>query len=223
MSSKALAGFLFWRKWVFDLDNRAGQETGYLFEPIIAYSIGGVPFGSKNSPIKRKEKSGGRQVDCVREEDKKAYELKLRVTIAASGQGRWDEELQFPVDARHSGYTPVLVVLDPTRNEKLDALEKTFLREGGEVFIGPAAWSHLEDQAGGTMALFLEKYVRAPLQSLLQESPSKLPDLSLTFGDGQITIGIADESLVIQREVNPSLATGVDPLPQDVDSDLPTP
>ena len=36
MSARALAGLLFWRKWLFDIDNRAGQETGYLFEPIIA-------------------------------------------------------------------------------------------------------------------------------------------------------------------------------------------
>ena len=35
MSPKTLAGFLLWRKWIFDIDNRAGQETGYLFEPII--------------------------------------------------------------------------------------------------------------------------------------------------------------------------------------------
>lgn len=29
----ALAALLVWRKWMFDIDNRAGQETGYLFEP----------------------------------------------------------------------------------------------------------------------------------------------------------------------------------------------
>src|SRR5262249_25694890 len=39
LTPTALAGLLFWRKWLFDVDNRAGQETGYLFEPIIAYSI----------------------------------------------------------------------------------------------------------------------------------------------------------------------------------------
>ena len=152
LSPKGLAGLLFWRKWIFDLDNRAGQETGYVFEPIIAYSIGGVPFGAKNSPIRRNGEQGNRQVDCIREEDKRAYELKLRVTIAASGQGRWEEELQFPVDAKCSGYIPVLVVLDPTPNEKLEALKKAFQREGGEVYIGKAAWDHLEQQAGSTMA-----------------------------------------------------------------------
>ena len=223
LSAKALAGLLFWRKWIFDLDNRAGQETGYLFEPIIAYSIGGVPFGSKNSPIKRSERQGGRQVDCVREEDKRAYELKLRVTIAASGQGRWDEELQFPIDAKGSGYTPVLVVLDPTRNEKLDALEKAFLREGGEAFVGPAAWAHLEEQAGATMAMFLEKYVRSPLQSLLQEAPTELPDLNISLRGNELVICIGEERLVIQREANSELATDPDPLPSDISSDIPLP
>ena len=31
MSAEALAGFLLWRKWLFVIDNRAGEETGYRF------------------------------------------------------------------------------------------------------------------------------------------------------------------------------------------------
>jgi hypothetical protein len=99
MKPHALATFLLWRKWIFDIDNRAGQETGYLFEPIIAHAIGGVPFSSKRSPIRRRDDNRkGRQVDCIRE--RHAYEIKIRVTIAASGQGRWREELEFPIDCR---------------------------------------------------------------------------------------------------------------------------
>ncbi len=41
LSDKALVTLLFWRKWFFDIDNRAGQETGYIFEPIVARCIGG--------------------------------------------------------------------------------------------------------------------------------------------------------------------------------------
>ena len=63
----ALAGLLFWRKWIFDIDNRAGQETGYLFEPIIANAIGGVAASASRSPVKRKGAGTGRQVDCIRE------------------------------------------------------------------------------------------------------------------------------------------------------------
>ncbi len=62
----ALAGWLFWRKWMFDIDNRAGQETGYVFEPIVARCVGGTPFPARKSPIKRCDGSGkGRQVDCI--------------------------------------------------------------------------------------------------------------------------------------------------------------
>jgi len=62
LSGDALAGLMFWRKWFFDIDNRAGQETGYLFEPIIAYAIGGTPAPAKKSPVKRhSDTTKGRQ------------------------------------------------------------------------------------------------------------------------------------------------------------------
>ena len=73
----------------------------------------------------------GRQVDCIR--GNRAYEFKIRVTIAASGQGRWSEELEFPIDCRGSGYLPVLVVLDPTTNPKLTELTRAFKENDGEV------------------------------------------------------------------------------------------
>lgn len=123
-----LAALLFWRKWIYDIDNRAAQETGYIFEPIIAASIGGVPYSDKKSPVKRRSGKGGRQVDCLRGDD--AYELKLRVTIAAPGQGRWEAELDYPEDCKASGFRPVLVVFDSTENHKLTQLEGR-LREGG--------------------------------------------------------------------------------------------
>ncbi len=167
LEAKALTGLLFWRKWFFDIDNRAGQETGYLFEPIIAHAIGGVPFSAKASPVRRaSDPKKGRQVDCVR--GKQAYEFKIRVTIASSGQGRWQEELEFPVDCRKSGYAPVLVVLDATANPKLAQLESAFLAQRGKVYKGEAAWRHLDEAAGQTMALFLEKYV-PPAHSRIAE------------------------------------------------------
>ena len=124
LSPGALAAFLFWRKWIFDIDNRSGQETGYLFEPIIAGAIGGIPVSASRSPVKRRGNGTGRQVDCIRAVGKEAYEIKLRVTTAASGQGRWPEELDFPTDCQASGYRPVLVVLDPTPNSKLAELQE---------------------------------------------------------------------------------------------------
>lgn len=198
MNPGMLAGFLLWRKWIFDIDNRAGQETGYLFEPIIAAAIGGVPASARKSPVKRRNDGNkGRQVDCLR--DNRAYEIKLRMTIAASGQGRWGEELDFPEDCRQSGYVPVLIVLDPTPSPKLDKLRAVFLNAGGTVYVGQDAWSHLEDLAGPTMARFLEQYVHDPLQVLLAEEPMQLPDLLLAMGDEHLTVRVGEEEFFIAR------------------------
>jgi len=220
LSPRVLITFLFWRKWIFDIDNRAGQETGYLFEPIIANAIGGIPASAKKSPVKRQGTGSGRQVDCIREIDKQAYEIKLRVTIAASGQGRWQEELDFPQDCRASGYVPVLVVLDPTANPKLADLRAAFLNAGGEAHIGQEAWQHLEALAGNTMAVFLRRYVHTPIEALLDEVPEVLPDIQLSMKDGIFTIAIADESLSLSRAPQDALASGEDEIPEDVLDEL---
>ena len=215
---KTLAGFLLWRKWIFDIDNRAGQETGYLFEPIIAAAVGGVPASARKSPIKRrKDGNKGRQVDCLRE--KRAYEIKIRMTIAASGQGRWGEELEFPEDCRQSGYVPVLVVLDPTPSPKLDELRTAFHNASGEVYVGQEAWEHLEGLAGPTMARFLEKYVHEPLQALLAEEPSWLPELQLVMGRERLTIRVGEEEFSIARVMQPQ-DDEESPLPDDVDEQV---
>jgi len=217
-----LAALLFWRKWMFDIDNRAGQETGYLFEPIIAASIGGVSVSAKKSPVKRRSGNGaGRQVDCLRGDE--AYELKLRVTIAASGQGRWSEELAFPEDAGASGCTPVLVVFDPTENPKLTELATAFRSAGGRVYVGDAAWAHLEDAAGATMGLFLEKYVRAPLQDLLDSAPQELPELTMSLNATRVAFSLTTGSRYEIERGRPDmeLANGGDELPDDVEDTLP--
>jgi len=217
LSPSALGGFLIWRKWIYDIDNRAAQETGYVFEPIIAYAIGGVPASAKKSPVKRLGGGSGRQVDCIREADKRAYEFKLRVTIAASGQGRWQEELEFPEDCRASGYTPVLVVLDPTANPKLTQLRKAFEAQKGETYVGAEAWKHLEGKAGRTMATFLRKYVQETLDSLLREVPKALPDLTLTVRNEQLTVKVGTERLKIRRNPKRQLASLADEHPEDAD------
>ncbi len=220
MSPRALTGLLLWRKWIYDIDNRAAQETGYVFEPIIAHSIGGVPYSAAKSPIKRKgEGKKGRQVDCLRDDD--AYEIKLRVTIAASGQGRWREEFEFPEDCEASGYTPVLVVFDGTENEKLTQLRAKFEAHGGRVFVGVDAWAHLDEQAGPTMAVFLEKYVRVPLDALLKEvpDPDALPELRLRMSAGRITISVGGEGSPIDREDDADWGDD-ETLPEDVDDTM---
>ncbi|MBX3415862.1 MAG: hypothetical protein KF708_24480, partial [Pirellulales bacterium] len=213
LSGNGLASLLFWRKWFYDIDNRAGQETGYLFEPIIASAIGGTPAPASKSPVKRfSNRAKGRQVDCIL--DKRAYEFKIRVTIAASGQGRWQEELDFPRDCRTSRFTPVLVCIDSTPNPKLTALAAAFRHQKGEVYIGDAAWKHLDDVAGPTMSIFLDKYVRRPLQDVLAESRHGLADITASWTERAIVIKVGKDQLLVDRHpVAPDDAS--DPIPDD--------
>ncbi|WP_322513322.1 hypothetical protein [Chloroflexus sp.] len=174
------------------------QETGYLFEPIIANAIGGVSLSAAKSPIRRhRDPARGRQVDCIR--DKLAYEIKMRVTIAASGQGRWQEELDFPVDCRVSGYTPVLVVFDPTPSSRLEDLANAFRREQGEVYIGEEAWRHLMQVAGDTMSRFIEKYVRLPIQQVLNDASIQLPKITFAMTEEYFLVVIDDKQFQFKR------------------------
>ncbi len=219
LGGEALAAFLFWRKWIYDIDNRAAQETGYLFEPIIAGAIGGTPVSAGKSPVRRHNNpKKGRQVDCIA--GSRAYEFKLRVTIAASGQGRWKEEMTFPRECQESGYTPVLVVLDATPNPKLAEVERAFYEYDGEVYIGEDAWAHLDEAAGETMGIYLEKYVHGPIDTLLEQAPRHLPNLTLSASARVIKVGVGSESFVIDRE--PEEESGHQSLlPDDIDEELP--
>ena len=181
LDARHLTAYLKWRKWIFDIDNRAAQETGYIFEPIIASSIGGVSVSASKSPIRRhRDTARGRQVDCIKAH--RAYEFKLRMTIAASGQGRWQEELEFPHDCRESGFTPILIVLDSTPNPRLVELCKAFSSEGGEAYVGEEAWSYLQGNSGATMAVFLERYILYPLREFLRNEEQHLPTLCIRMG-----------------------------------------
>ncbi len=204
-----LASWMTWRKWLYDVDNRAAQETGYLFEPILTNSIGGVSFGSKASPVRRRlDQTKGRQVDCILDGD--AYEFKLRVTIAASGQGRFGEEIDFALDCVSSGFRPILVVLDPTPNPRLADLRKAFEDAGGRAFIGASAWQHLEERAGPAMARFIERYVRVPV-SALDEHQGQLKSLKLERLENSIQIEVGGElAAIIARAERPELAPSDD-------------
>jgi hypothetical protein len=185
IATPALASWLMWRKWFYDIDNRVAQETGYLFEPILASALGGQPYAPRNSPIKRvSEPTKGRQVDCI--VDRRAYEFKLRVTIAASGQGRFAEELDFARDCQASKFEPVLLVLDPTPSARLTGLSAEYRRVGGAVYVGAEAWQHIEEEAGPIMAIFIEKYVRRPIAAL-DAHATRLLDLQATASvDGSL-------------------------------------
>ncbi len=199
-----LASWLVWRKWIFDVENRAAQESGYLFEPVLASCLGGEAVGSRNSPVKRLNEHGeptgeGRQIDCYDGENQLAYEFKLRVTIAASGQGRFAEELSFPRETHAAGLTPVLIVLDPTPSPRLDELMAVFSASGGRHYVGTAAWAHMESKAGKTMSVFLERYIRPPLMEMAKHEDAGPEAIQLSWTQNGIHIQGTKASIHITR------------------------
>jgi hypothetical protein len=206
VNDQLLASWLVWRKWIFDVDNRAAQETGYLFEPVLASCLGGEAVGSRNSPVKRLNDRGqptdeGRQIDCYDGESQLAYEFKLRVTIAASGQGRFGEELSFPVECRAAGLTPVLVVLDPTPSPRLTELIAKFTENGGRHYVGADAWAHMDSKAGKTMAVFLERYIRPPLTEMATHAETRPETIQLSWSADEISIRGSNANINISRRV----------------------
>lgn len=150
-----------------------------------------------------------------------AYELKLRVTIAASGQGRFAEELSFARDCRDSGAKPILVVLDPTGNDKLTSLQAAYREVGGDAYVGDAAWNHLEHEAGRTMAQFIERYVRVPVASVSSFEQAiegdtgrrahVLQNLTAKVDGNDLTIVLGDHQRRIERHEDLSLAEDDEP------------
>jgi hypothetical protein len=219
MEVEALASWLTWRKFFYDLDNRSAQETGYLFEPILAAAIGGEPKGPTSKVVTRTgDDTKGRQVDCWKVDaetnTKYAYEFKLRVTTAASGQGRIGEEIQFATDCLNSGAIPVLVVLDPTPNNRLTELKTAFEKSGGHAFIGAEAWQHLEEEAGDTMAQFIERYVRRPITEVTSfenynpitlTSNITLLDFNAKLQEGNLLLSLGTHERKIIRAEDKSL------------------
>lgn len=210
---QALASWLTWRKFFYDLDNRSAQETGYLFEPILAEAIGGVQKSDKTLVVTRTGDSmKGRQVDCWKilpDGQKLAYEFKLRVTDAASRQGRFQEEIQFAEDAQNSGAVPILMVLDPTPNPTLSGLKSAYKARGGRAYLGDEAWEHLEDEAGKTMARFIENYVRKPVSIISrfehrdEETPARkridLLDLQASYTGSELILHLGTHERRIVR------------------------
>ncbi len=201
MTHDTLATWLVWRKFLYDIDNRAAQTTGYLFEPILAAAIGGVSYSARKSPIRRSGAGSGRQVDCII--NKEAYEFKMRVTIAASGQGRFAEELSFAEDCALSGYRPILLVLDPTPSSRLDELTAAYQKYNGIAYVGDAAWAHLEDKAGTIMARFLTTYIREPLAKIVTTHRGLSPiALDYDEANNRISLTIGATTYPLRQHLN---------------------
>lgn len=204
VNNRLLADWMIWRKWIFDIDNRAGQETGYLFEPILASCLGGTPISSSKSPVKRIDNEGnvikgGRQIDCFVASENIAYEFKLRVTIAASGQGRFAEELSFPRECKAAGIKPIILVLDPTPSNRLNELGNAFIDNGGEVYIGDAAWKFLDKHSGEVISVFIDKYIKSPFLEVAASESDSISDIKLSWTNDAIIISNDKESYSIKR------------------------
>lgn len=202
-----LANWMVWRKWIYDVDNRSAQETGYLFEPLLASCLGGEPVGSRNSPVKRLDADGqptskGRQIDCLVPANNRTYELKLRVTIAASGQGRFGEELSFPTESEAAGFTPVLLVLDPTPSDRLTELSNKFIACGGAFYHGEEAWDHMEEEAGDVVSVFIENYIKPAIQGIEEVEIPVLQSINLKWSKKAIEISSGKSSYVVHRELS---------------------
>lgn len=199
-----LSGWMSWRKWIYDIDNRAAQETGYLFEPVLASCLGGTPIGARNSPVKRVDGTGkqtarGRQVDCFVAGENLVYEFKMRVTIAASGQGRFGEELSFPRECQIAGFRPILIVLDPTPSPRLDELKTAFEKASGASYIGGEAWAHLHKKSGEILSMFVKKYIRPPIESFEEIHHHTPPDLYLQWRERSVLIKSPSGEYWIER------------------------
>ena len=96
-----------------------------------------------------------------------------------------------------------------------------FESEKGEVYVGEAAWKHLNKMAGPTMAAFLDRYVYSPTKTLLEEAPRSLPTLTLRMNAKGISVGIGKESFNIIREIGGESEDDVESLPDDVDEETP--
>ncbi len=188
------------------MDNRAAQETSYLLEPVLASCLSGEAVGLRNSPVKRLNERGqttdeGRQIDYYDDENQLAYEFKLRITIAASGQGRFGEELSIPVECRAAGLTPVLVVLDPTPSPRLTELIAKYAANEGRHLVGADARAHMDSKADGTMAVFLERYIRPPLTEMATHEDTGPEPIQLSWSPDEMLILGNNENIRIPRRV----------------------
>ena len=125
------------------------------------------------------------------------------------------------MDCRSSGYDPVLVVLDSTPNSKLAELEKAFLAQNGDVYIGAAAWEHLDNLAGEIMARFLERYVRGPIDQLIADAPTVLPDFNAKMTPNSIDLSVGNETLRIPRVLAEEDDADRDETPDDAQDSFP--
>ena len=97
---------------------------------------------------------------------------------------------------------------------------KAFEAHGGKVYIGDAAWNHLDDVAGKTMAVFLDKYVKAPIKDVLAQADDQLPNLIAESSATYINITIGNDTLRIDRKEGIDDIEEIDDMPDDAAEEI---
>ena len=115
------------------------------------------------------------------------------------GQGRFGEELSFPVEAKAAGFTPVLLVLDPTPSSKLGELSRKFVENGGEFYNGEEAWEYMEKETGEIIATFIKKYIKPIIRVIEEVDINEIVDIKLSSTRTEITIASNTDTYTLNR------------------------
>lgn len=178
------SSWLRWRKFLYDIDNRAAQESSHLYIKVLAHCLGGKSHNAQTSPVRRStDQMSRRRIDCLVED--RVYDLKTRMTEAPSRRARFGDEMSFPRDCQVSGYRPILLVLHALPGERTEELIGQYEIYGGEVHVGDGAWRHIKKNSSLTMQNFLKCYV-FPWQDKVTSETGDVMDLSLKYHDGWV-------------------------------------
>ena len=242
LSPPALAGLLYWRKWFYDTDNRAAQETGY----VRAHSRGG--HRRRSSERRAQSRAAGRRrhqgtagglhqgksrlrvQDTPHDRGFRSRPLEPRAGLSRGLReleihprlgraGRHDEPQAGGARARVRERRKSLI----SKGTALcvEELVRAFENAGGKAHIGQAAWRMLENESGPTMSQFLSRYVRRPLDALIHHMPTRLPSLSAQDTGESVVLAIGDELLVVERDAATSPLRQRDTMPDDADDAFP--
>ena len=68
------------------------------------------------------------------------------------------------------------------------------------MYVGDDAWRHLDEAAGETMAVFLEKYVRVPIAEVLDNTPTALPRIAFRMDEAAFVVESQGHCVEYRRE-----------------------
>jgi hypothetical protein len=89
----------------------------------------------------------------------------------------------------------------------MSTLIRAFEECGGKAYTGDEAWRHIQGRAGTTMAEFVTKYVREPIDAIVGDSEANaLGSLTLDWDTGgkKIVIRVGGQEWEIDRNLGAS-------------------